>query len=102
MVKHCDPHCLAADIRDGYCLACGRVQLKPRDTSVVGLAIVLKTLIECRVSSAEFHPDGSLSVVVFLGPDPPEPEKVEPPGSGFTDEVDGALGLLANRGKKPA
>lgn len=54
------------------------------------------------VKLAEFGSDGKLTKVEFRDPDPPEPEKVEPPGSGFTDDVDAAALMLANRGKKPA
>lgn len=64
---------------------------------------LLRRMRETGVSSAEFHPDGSLSKVEFRDPEPPAPEKqAEPQGSGFVDEVDDALGRLATRGKKPA
>jgi hypothetical protein len=53
------------------------------------------------VKSAEFFENGKLSKVEFRDPDPPAPEPPsEPQGSGFSNEVDAALGQLANRGKK--
>ncbi len=69
---------------------------------MVSLAEKLAVLNAAGVKSAEFHTDGYLSKVEFRDPEPPAPEKAEPQGSGFVDEVDGALGLLASRGKKPA
>lgn len=63
--------------------------------------LILKTLRDGGVKTAEFYPDGYLSKVEFRDPEPPPPEKqTEPQGSGFTDEVDAALGHLASRGKK--
>jgi hypothetical protein len=67
-----------------------------------GLTETLRVLNEAGVRSAEFHLDGGIAKVEFRDPEPPAPEKAEPQGSGFVDEVDGALGLLASRGKKPA
>ncbi len=67
----------------------------------MNLSDLLATLNAAGVRKAEFAGD-ALTSVEFRDPDPPAPEKVEPQGSGFVDEVDGALGLLASRGKKPA
>lgn len=61
----------------------------------------LDQLIAAGVRKAEFNAQGYLTMVEFRDPEPPPPEKqTEPQGSGFTDEVDAALGHLASRGKK--
>jgi hypothetical protein len=73
------------------------------DTRLDTLAGLLAVLSAAGVRKAEFSGAGdALTSVEFRDPEPPAPEKVEPQGSGFVDEVDGALGLLASRGKKPA
>lgn len=102
MVEPCqNPGCLPRDVVDGVCMVCGRVQLKRRETAAVELAVTLKTLTECRVSSAEFHPDGTLSKVSFRDPEPPAPEKqTEPQGSSVElDDVDRAAHFLATRSR---